>query len=99
MTPNPLYPELPILHDQDMLILVNEDLNQYPRGIRFTICRAAREIYHATEDKDIRRKCMYISMLAHAVTERLKQHEPEWLRKVYPRRHEFNRVMKASDEC
>ena len=98
MTPNPLYPNLPVLHERNMLIMVDEDLEQYPKGRRFTICRASREIYHATEDEEIKRKCKYISMLAHAITQRLKQHEPEWLRNVYPRRQEFDRVMEASDK-
>lgn len=98
MTPNPLYPELPVLHERDMRIMVDEDLKRYPRGRRFTICRAAREVYHATADPEIRRKCKYISMLAHAITERLKRHEPEWLRNVYPRRNEFDAVMEASKE-
>ena len=97
MTPNPRYPDLPVLHEQNMLIMVDEDMERYPRGRRFTICRAAREIYHATNDQEVRRKCKYISMLAHAITERLKRHEPEWLRNIYPRRQEFDRVMEASD--
>jgi hypothetical protein len=98
MNMNPQYPELPILHEENMLILLDEDLVNYPRGRRLTICRAAREIYHRTDDPEIKRRCKYISMLAHAITERLKQHEPEWLRNVYPRRQEFDNVMKASEE-
>lgn len=71
----------------------------FHHGRRFTLCRAAREIFTMTNDPEIRERCRYISMLADAITRRLAEHEPEWLRSVYPRRSDFGAIMEASTKA
>lgn len=84
---------LPMVTDKDMLMLLDPNRKEYPGRMRFTVCRAAREIYGATTDEDIRLKCRYISMLASVMTRRLDRVRPGFLTSVYPRRDEFNRIM------
>ena len=71
----------------------------YAWNRRFTICRAAREIFCATDDPVIKEKCRYISMMADAVTARLEKVDPGWLRNAYPRRVHFDEIMAAEAEA
>lgn len=60
---------------------------------RYTICRAVREVYANIQDPLDRLKLRYACTLAEHVTAKVNHIDPTWLRRFYPRRHDFGRVM------
>ena len=60
---------------------------------RYTICRAVREVYVALTDPVLKRKLRYACSLAEAVCNKVDRHDPGWLRRFYPRRNAFERIM------
>ena len=61
---------------------------------RYTICRAIREVYNSIEDEEMREKLRYASSLAEYVTRKVTQHDPLWLKDFYPKRRDYQKVMK-----
>lgn len=61
---------------------------------RFTICRACREIWAGTEDRETKRLLKYIVSLARAIVTRVEANEGRtWVHDIYVKRHEFDEVM------
>ena len=61
---------------------------------RYTICRALREIFVKTDDQEIKDKLRYACTLAEHITAKVNRHDPPWLNVFYPRRSEFEQVMR-----
>ena len=60
---------------------------------RYTICYAAREIYPKV-DEDSKLRLRYICTLAEYITNKVGRHDPLWMRRFYPRRRDFDGLMK-----
>lgn len=61
-----------------------------------TICAAIRDVYAELDDPVLLKKLRYAESLAHEVVERLRKHDPEWLRKCYPKRKDYDKIMKGN---
>lgn len=57
---------------------------------RYTMCRAIREAYVMCDDEEVRKRLRYACTLAEAITKKVDQHDPGWLRAFYPRRHHIH---------
>lgn len=61
---------------------------------RYTICRALRDVFVETKDEEARLKLRYASTLAEYITGRLNEYDAVWLSDFYPRRRDFDRIMR-----
>jgi hypothetical protein len=63
---------------------------------RYTVCRALREIYVNTKDKETQDKLRYACTLSEYMTSKIDKIDPGWLKAFYPRRRDFEEFMKKS---
>ena len=80
---------------EPLKIVSKEAMHDTQPGARrkYMICRAAREMYVATDDPEVKAKLRYICSLAEAITGKVKNYAPDWLNNLYPRREEFRALM------
>lgn len=72
-----------------------EMIKTHPGGNRrYTICRALREIFVKTDDPETKLKLRYACTLAEYVTAKVEKHDPGWLKRFYPFRRDWLKVMK-----
>jgi hypothetical protein len=85
--------DLPMVSHEHMMGFLDANLTEFPGPMHFTVCRACREIYGQVEDEEIRKKLRYISMLTNVITHRMERLRRGWLKTIYPRREEYDRIM------
>lgn len=81
-------------------VVTDREMQQTHPGAhrRYTICRAVREVYAALTDSNLKNKLRYACSLAEVICNKVDRHDPGWLRRLYPRRAAFDKIMSESSD-
>lgn len=64
----------------------------------FSICQVLREIYHSTEDEEIRYKCRLAVSMAKSMTARLELYKKDWHEGYWDKNDHFDVELKKMEK-
>jgi len=59
-----------------------------------TACVALRDVYAEIADPESKKKLRYASMITDIIVHKLREYDPEWLKSFYPKRKEYDEIMR-----
>jgi hypothetical protein len=57
------------------------------------VCGAIRDVYAEIEDEGLLKKLRYAENLAHEMALHIERIDPGWLKALYPKRREYEKIM------